>query len=288
MRYFELLKLLRIKQYSKNLFCLIPVFFGCELYNSQSLQTSVWAFLTFCIASSSVYIINDLTDLKQDKKHSLNRFRPLAKGTVSRTAACVFCAFLIILSFLCAGALGKSAIYVIAEYLILNLLYCFILKKVFLADILCISLGFELRAYLGCIAINHQMTFFLFIGVLLLCTMLVLSKRLYEKSITSPRRVLKRYSLKFCQTFIQLTAVLLDFVWVLYTFYGEPVAKMSDNASLLFKTTSVITTAAIYRYVSLSFKNRTGYQLGCILCQDLILGLCTVFMVLLCYLSLYS
>jgi hypothetical protein len=132
------------------------------------------------------------------------------------------------------------------------------------------------------------MTFFLFIGVLLLCTMLVLSKRLYEKSISSSRRVLKRYSLKFCQTSIRLTAVLLDFVWVLYTFYGEPVAKMSDNASLLFKTTSVITTAAIYRYVCLSFKNRTGYQLGCILCQDLILGLCTVLMVLLCYLSLYS
>ena len=82
-----LLALLRPHQWIKNSFVLVGLLFGHAWHDPALLQQGLWAFLTFCLLSSSVYIFNDLRDREQDRLHPKKRRRPLAAGTVSVTAA---------------------------------------------------------------------------------------------------------------------------------------------------------------------------------------------------------
>jgi len=83
----EYLNLLRIPQYSKNLFIFLPLFFAMHLQEPERFFRVSLAFLDFCLLASSVYIFNDLRDLEEDKRHPLKKERPLPAGRISKGAA---------------------------------------------------------------------------------------------------------------------------------------------------------------------------------------------------------
>ena len=105
MKYY--LKLLRPKDWAKNCFLFVPSFFARQIFTGQRIEALLLGFAAFSFFASSIYIINDLRDIEDDKKHPSKSKRPLASGKVKPAHACnnLCCTFAI---RLCAGLSGKS------------------------------------------------------------------------------------------------------------------------------------------------------------------------------------
>jgi len=75
--------IIRPKQYIKNIFILLPLFFAGQITNTELLVNALVAFVAFSLSASAVYILNDYKDIKEDRKHPKKKFRPLASGLIS-------------------------------------------------------------------------------------------------------------------------------------------------------------------------------------------------------------
>ena len=82
-----MLRLLRPRQWIKNLLLLAALVFARQLFVPRSLALAALAFVAFCLASSSVYVVNDLVDVERDREHPEKRKRPIASGAVTPGAA---------------------------------------------------------------------------------------------------------------------------------------------------------------------------------------------------------
>ena len=91
--------LMRPHQYMKNGFVWLPLFFAGQVHNLASVLHTFNAFIAFCLAASSIYVVNDIKDAEEDKRHPLKKSRPIASGDISRVEAGIF--FLILLVFTC-------------------------------------------------------------------------------------------------------------------------------------------------------------------------------------------
>lgn len=101
------LRLLRIPQYTKNGFVLLPLFFSGQMFHTPSLVRCGAAFVAFCFAASAIYILNDIHDVEEDRRHPVKKNRPIASGEVSPGMAGIFSIFLALLA-LTTGWLTSS------------------------------------------------------------------------------------------------------------------------------------------------------------------------------------
>ena len=93
MKYY--IKLLRPKDWAKNLFLFVPAFFAGSVFSFSKIGPLLEAFFAFCFYASSIYIINDYRDIEDDRKHPEKSKRPLAAGKVSKKAAMIICVALV-------------------------------------------------------------------------------------------------------------------------------------------------------------------------------------------------
>ena len=198
------LRLLRPHHWIKNIFVLIPAFFAGKislLFTDYKLAVAV---ISFCAIASSVYIINDIFDLEQDKLHELKRLRPLAAGAVSIRNALLLLVLLVVIATGFAFLVSLSFLYVIAGYFFLNLVYSLYLKHFSLIDISLIAIGFILRVLAGGIAAQVPVSKWLILMTFLLACCLALGKRrddlLQEVDKQSLRTSLEGYTLPFIDT----------------------------------------------------------------------------------------
>lgn len=150
----NVLRLLRIKQWVKNLFVLAPLVFSKRFFDPSSFLLSFTAFLIFCLASSAVYILNDIRDAPLDRLHPKKRNRPIASNRVSVRTAYVVFSILLSASVLMAIEVGLKFLACIVVYLSLNVFYTFWGKYLVLIDVFCIAAGFALRVMGGSYAIR--------------------------------------------------------------------------------------------------------------------------------------
>lgn len=204
-----LLTLLRPKQWIKNLFVFSPLVFSGNLTNISAIVDATIATLFFCIASSTIYIINDYHDIEKDRQHPVkSKTRPLASGAVSKPAALIL--FVMMASFLFVGGyLLTAALPIIALYFFINLLYTFYLKHKPVIDIFTIATGFVLRVYAGAMAINVEVSTWMFVTTLCLALFLASVKRKKELtgSGTAGRNVLSEYSVELVDKYAQMSAM---------------------------------------------------------------------------------
>ena len=94
------LKLIRVKHYLKNILVFLPLFFSGNVLNTKLLLLTFISFLVFSFSSSIVYIINDISDIENDRKHPIKKNRPLASGKISIKTAyiIIFILFLLVSS----------------------------------------------------------------------------------------------------------------------------------------------------------------------------------------------
>lgn len=190
-----LLKLIRLKQWVKNVFILAPVFFGGRLLNIHILKEALLAIIAFSFVASAVYIINDWCDIEKDKKHPVKSLRPLVSGKISKTTALIALVVLLLIGTSVMYSLSFSAFIVVLVYFLINLLYSFILKHIAIIDISIIALGFVLRIVIGGIIFNIPLSNWIIIMTFLLAIFLAIAKRRDDLLLLKNDNILARKSI---------------------------------------------------------------------------------------------
>lgn len=217
----NLIKLLRIRQWLKNLMLFFPPFLGGTFFSDCLVPQALLPFIAFCTTSSATYILNDLFDKENDRHHPDKRTRPLASGDVSETSALLFVAVLLICSVLIARYISSIFLLMLAAYFVVSLAYSAKLKDIVLVDIFCISAGFLLRLQTGGVAFDVPISEWLFLSVFLLSVFLSTGKRLAEKlhlgdAAQHHRKALVAYPKGFLEGTMYMTG---GSVLVTYTMY---------------------------------------------------------------------
>jgi 4-hydroxybenzoate polyprenyltransferase len=247
---------MRPTQWPKNLFVLAPLVFGRLLGDRAAIVHALVALAAFCLASSTVYIINDIKDREEDRNHPLKRHRPLAAGTLSVTAAVAALAVLAAAAIALAVSLGTSFALILGGYIVLNVFYTGGLKHVVILDVMIISAGFVLRVLAGAAATGVQVSSWLLLCTIFLSLFLAFSKRRHEITLlaegaTSQRRVLDHYSVAFLDQMINVVTASAVVSYALYAVAPETVEKYHTQ-HLIYTLPMVL--FGIFRYLYLMYQ----------------------------------
>ena len=140
---------LRPKQWVKNVLVIAAPFAAGRIGQRSVIIDVIVAFVAFCLASSAVYLLNDVRDAPKDRLHPVKKNRPIATGQVSPTVAVVLAAVLLIVSLGIASLAEPALLWVIIAYLLIQALYVFWLKNQPVLDLAVVASGFLLRALAG-------------------------------------------------------------------------------------------------------------------------------------------
>jgi 4-hydroxybenzoate polyprenyltransferase len=252
------LQLLRIRQWNKNLFIFAPLVFSKRLFESQSFLAVLIGFFLFSLASSSVYIFNDIRDIENDRKHPKKQHRPIVSGKISIPFAISLSILLGIVSFIASFYLKPALGWIILGYLILNLLYSITLKRVVILDVMTIAAGFVLRVMAGAEIVAVYPSSWLIICTILLSLFLAFSKRRHELVLLTDRAnnhraVLKHYSSYFLDQMIAVVTAATVISYMLYT--------VSEDTVQFFGTRHLVWTVpfvlyGIFRYLYLMHQKK--------------------------------
>ncbi len=238
-----LLLSMRPRQWTKNLALFVGLVFAQQLLNFASLERAFIAFVVFCLASSSIYLLNDILDLENDRQHPLKSKRPLASGNLPISWAiatmgilivgCVGLTLLIFSipyqqqtdTFALLGGANVLFAFTVAAYLLLMALYSVRLKHVVVLDVFIIASGFVLRIVAGAVVIPVMISPWLYLVTILLSLFLALSKRRHELVLlqgeaSNHRQILKEYSLPLLDQMITIVTAATIMAYSLYTFQG--------------------------------------------------------------------
>ena len=201
MKYKAYIRLMRPKHYLKNILIFLPLVFSGLLLNPQFLVKSIFAFVSFSLVASTVYIINDLKDRDQDIHHPTKRLRPLASGAVGNTAAVTLALILLVSASIIEylGGFSATSIGLLAFYLLINFLYSLGLKNVPIVDVAILSLGFVIRVFYGGESVGIVVSNWLYLSVLAFSFFLSLGKRRNELRAngSKTRKVNRHYNQEF-------------------------------------------------------------------------------------------
>lgn len=229
---FDILRLLRPRQWLKNLAVFAAATFTGQLFEIAILQKTILAFFIFCAISSAIYIINDVFDIEKDRMHPFKKFRPLAAKKVSIITALFISFFFIISSFFLSSFVTPAFLVLIIIYLILQFSYSLFLKNLAVLDIIIIATGYILRVYGGEIATGFHISVWLLLTTISLSLFLAVGKRRSELTLISDftgeqikktRQSLSHYSERLLDVYASIFATSTFISYALFTFLENPV-----------------------------------------------------------------
>jgi 4-hydroxybenzoate polyprenyltransferase len=174
------LKALRLQQWSKNALIFVPLIMSHQLLVAGPLLNSILAFCCFGLVASSIYLMNDLMDLRQDRRHPTKRNRPFASGALPVRHGLIAIPLLLAAAALIASWLPPAFWLVMAGYIVLNLGYTFYLKRKLLVDVIALSGAYTLRILAGNAAGPVEISNWLLAFSMFLFLSLALVKRYVE------------------------------------------------------------------------------------------------------------
>ena len=198
--------LMRPRQWVKNVFVFAPLIFSGHFLDGKSVFMSLAVFVLFCLASSVVYILNDIRDIDHDRQHPVkSRQRPLAAGKLSVNFAYILFAVLLVFVLLVSFLLYPPLCGVISIYITMNAAYSIWLKHQPVVDIFIIALGFMLRVYAGAVTIFVPVSQWMFVTTFCLALYLAAVKRQQEVRLVgkNARKVLEHYNEALVDRFAQ-------------------------------------------------------------------------------------
>lgn len=261
----DIIRLIRPKQWIKNFFVFVPVFFGGALFDYQALFNVAIAFVTFSFAASSIYCFNDLRDVADDRLHPEKCKRPIASGAVSTGQAYAIMATMIVGSLLLTLLLPPprivGVITIVSCYFVLNLFYSIKLKQYAIIDVCIVAMGFVLRILAGGMASGIVLSHWIVLMTFLLTLFLSFAKRRddvvrMQKTGVAPRKNTHRYNLTFINEAINLTGAITIVCYIMYTVSPEVVNRFDTQYLYL---TSFFVILGVLRYIQLSVvDNKSG------------------------------
>ena len=248
-------KLLRPKDWAKNFFLFIPLFFAGEFLDLHKIISISYGFISFCCIASSIYILNDYKDVEDDRKHPVKCKRPIASGAVSPTTALIICAILVVLGFTIAWFIKEKFVLVLAIYFIINLGYSLGLKSIPILDIILLSAGFVLRIKAGSIVGDVVLSEWIVIMVFLLALFMAIGKRRDDVLLklttgTDMRKSVKGYNLEFLNTLLALVSAVMIVAYFMYTM--SPAVQTRLGTWRLYYT-CLFVMAGIMRYLQIIY-----------------------------------
>jgi len=256
----EIFKSMRPQQWVKNFFIFAAIIFSQNIFNLPLLLKTIIAFVSFCLLSSSLYILNDLKDLEEDKLHPLKSKRPLASGRLKKSTA--FLSFIVLstLSLILAITLNRYFFMIALVYFFLQVAYSVRLKHVVILDVFVIATGFLIRVVAGGLAIEVTISSWFLICTILLALFLAISKRrhelvLLEDSASDHRPILEEYNPYLLDQMIAVVTASTLVAYCLYTISEETVAKFGTT-KLIFTVPFVL--YGIFRYLYLIHQKTEG------------------------------
>lgn len=229
-----LFKAMRPGQWIKNLLLFAAIIFNGKLFDPIFLVRSIEGFIVFSAISSASYILNDIIDEPNDKKHLKKKLRPIASGLLSKSRAFEFVILLTILGFVGAFAIRVNFFFVAASFFILHVLYSLYLKRFAILDILAIALSFVLRAFAGEVLTGLHLPVWLMFTIVFLSLFIASSKRRseFKHEGTKTRASLKHYHEKMLDFYVSTFATASIVTYAMFTFI-EGTLKFSGSGGRL-------------------------------------------------------
>ena len=282
-------QLIRPKDWAKNLFLFIPIFFAGLFFDGSVLIELLGGFICFSLVASSIYIINDYRDIEDDKKHPIKKIRPLASGTVKKSTGLLVAFVFLISGFTAAWFIRDKFMFVLGIYFFLNLAYSFGLKNIPILDIIIISIGFVLRVKAGAVIAKVGLSEWLTIMVFLLALFMAIAKRrddvlLKLSSGNDMRKAVKGYNLDFINTALSLICAVIIVAYFMYTTSPEIVERL-QTYRLYY--TCLFVLAGIFRYLQLIYVQQDSQSPTKILYKDRFIQATILLWIISFYLILY-
>ena len=266
----NVIKTLRLKDWIKNVFIFAPMIFSFHMFQMEYVKTSFIAFILFSFITGSVYIFNDIIDKDYDKNHPVKKKRPIASGNLSVFNAYISLFVILFIDLILIYKFNLKFFYLSVFYLILNLLYSLVLKKVVILDIMVISVGFVLRVMIGGYVNNIYLSPWILITTFLLAIFLALIKRRQEivrlgVNSADTRKILKKYNLEFVNQLISITTALTIIAYIIYVIMPG-IQKKFHSENLYFTVPFVI--FGLFRYLYLTYVKDMGESPADIILSD--------------------
>lgn len=220
-----LIEALRPSQWTKNLNLFAATILNGQLTSPEIFTKSILAFISFCLLSSSSYLVNDLLDIENDRIHPFKRNRPLARGDVPPVTA-AFASFALLITGLALSLfINTSFFFISLAFICLQYAYSLLLKKKALIDIIGIALFFIIRAYAGEVATGYHLPVWIMLTVIFLALFIASGKRRSElaSSGTRSRKALESYSKNLLNFYTTMFAVCTLITYAMFTFFEETV-----------------------------------------------------------------
>lgn len=155
------LKALRVHQWVKNGLIFVPLLTAHLLQNPVALVSSIMAFFAFSFCASSVYFLNDLLDLNDDRRHATKRNRPFAAGTLALTVGLIGTPILLAMAAAICWFLPWEFSLVLIIYYVMTIAYSFKLKRVVMVDVITLAALYTVRIVAGAAAVGVALSFWL-------------------------------------------------------------------------------------------------------------------------------
>jgi 4-hydroxybenzoate polyprenyltransferase len=255
---------LRPRQWTKNLVAFAALIFSQNLDHPSMVFQALMGFVSLCLLSGSIYVLNDLADLEKDRANPLKRHRPLASGRLGSRPAAVGVSIVLALGLAVAAATGARFLLTAVVFILLNLAYTHSLKNVVILDVLVIALSFILRAIAGVEALvpldsSIELSPWLLVCTLFLSLFLGFSKRLHELEQVDERKgrraVLLQYTRPLLHQLVGITAGSSVIAYSIYTIWPGTLEKFHTQALLY---TVPIVAFGVMRYLYLVYARQEG------------------------------
>jgi 4-hydroxybenzoate polyprenyltransferase len=220
------LRLLRPKQWAKNLLVFAALIFTGRFSDSSDVVAALLAFAALCFISSATYVVNDILDIDKDRAHPVKRNRPLASGAIGVGVAWGLAAACLILGIVVGFLIRPTFLYGITVYLALQFAYNLFAKRVPILDVFVIGIGFVLRAALGAVAIQVGMSAWLLFCTGVLALLIGFGKRRHEFLLDghdagASRPALTGYTLSLLDNMVVFSAALAGLSYGVYAIQSQ-------------------------------------------------------------------
>lgn len=216
---------MRPTQWIKNLSIFATVILNGELFSPGYFNNSLVAFFSFCLLSSSSYLVNDIIDAPKDRLHPAKKLRPIARGALTESAARTTALIIFVVGLFFAIQVNFSFFLLALLFSSGQYLYSFVIKKKAVLDIIGISFFFILRAFAGEVATGLHLPVWIMLTVIFLSLFIASGKRHSELLNTGvkTRSSLSGYGRSLLNFYTTMFGVCTLITYAMFTFFEEPI-----------------------------------------------------------------
>uniref|UniRef100_A0A7C4XVP0 Decaprenyl-phosphate phosphoribosyltransferase n=1 Tax=candidate division WWE3 bacterium TaxID=2053526 RepID=A0A7C4XVP0_UNCKA len=281
---YQITRTIRPRQWLKNLAVFaVPILQG-TVFNKGIFEASALAFVSFTLLACGTYILNDMVDAPEDRKHPVKKNRPIASGKISFNLA-----LMLMLIFYSLGLwvsfnhVGSFFGFLGISYVLLQLSYSFYFRSIIIMDALAVSAGFILRVFAGGVASDTSIPSWLVLTTIGLSMLLAFGKRRSEKTLLSEyqesetRATLLHYPATLLDSMISMSASFCMISYSVYAFQNSPVLSDTEITKLLpsilkspkgMMITIPLVLYGIARYLYIIYEKKEGESPERVLLSD--------------------